>query len=824
MNLKLYLWGYFDMSEKEFPTFVPNPPVGCIPNPNIPAVPYGYSVEEQILALDKKVLCMAGTYNKVMAECYKLLRNMQKAAEENGAYYNKDAVWTEEKFDAESSAIYTLTHINKYDAKNNPINFKLRLAYDNYENKNLKEDMFEASKATSADKMIVAQYQSGAGWYGLNFVDGCKLPTTINESLYTLGFTNERELKLYQNSIGYEQLVNDDIVNSMGVAGILIQDGAITATEYINKIPQYNVKTSRVAIGQNGKTGEIVVLSTGKEDNANKQGMTTSSVASALLSAGCTIATELCEGDNSEMMNKGEFNYIPADNEVPSAVAYWYISRDEFYVNDCQYEIADLTQDYAKALWTNYLNALKIDQEIEDRKTADENLQNQIDDLENTVSTFESRIKTLETNVAGLTTRMSAVETKNTQQDTEIAKKLNKSGDTMSGVLNMGNNKITALSNGTASTDAVNYGQLSSTNTNLSSLTTRVTAAETKLTQQGTAITTLQNNEAKWLDKTTGGEVNGDITISGMNGTLELQGYGTRNGQPQITSTSRELIIEVLQGDVIVKDGTQYDGKGMITNLRTPVNEFDAANKAYVDAHSGGGGGGSGTTISDVTASVDNNTGTPSVDVTYTGSDDNKTIDFAFHNLKGEKGDTGERGATGAAAGFGTPKATVDANTGTPSVTVTATGSNTAKVFNFAFRNLKGAKGDKGDKGDSGGGGTLTLLASGTASADNEMTGIALPKAIGLYKKIYCTASNPSSTWDVGSPEVYTNFNSMVIEIFTGGAMITGTRWYTYGKESTEPDEFYNGSVFISSDALTISEIVLDNLRENSDYKVYGVE
>lgn len=55
------------------------------------------------------------------------------------------------------------------------------------------------------------------------------------------------------------------------------------------------------------------------------------------------------------------------------------------------------------------------------------------------------------------------------------------------------------------------------------------------------------------------------------------------------------------------------------------------------------------------------------------------------------------KGANGTSAGFGTPTASVDANIGTPSVTVTASGANTAKVFNFAFKNLKGQKGDKGD-------------------------------------------------------------------------------------------------------------------------------
>lgn len=178
-----------------------------------------------------------------------------------------------------------------------------------------------------------------------------------------------------------------------------------------------------------------------------------------------------------------------------------------------------------------------------------------------------------------------------------------------------------------------------------------------------------------------------DFTFSGIEG---------QPGQPGLPGPQGVSVLSIDQ----VSSSSQSGGTNVIRVTLDNGQTFDFEVKNGQQGNPGAAAG-----FGTPTASVDANVGTPSVQVTASGPDTAKVFNFAFHNLKGAQGNPG---TPGAAAGFGTPTASVDANTGTPSVQVTSSGPDTAKVFNFAFHNLKGAQGNPGTPGAAAGFGTPT--------------------------------------------------------------------------------------------------------------------
>ena len=708
------------MKHREFPPFIPTDECKCkpAPTPYEPpcCAPCGMTTEEQLMHLNDKVDCMAATYNQVMSECYKTLHNLEEAAEENGAYYGDGEVWTEQGYYADESATYTLTHKAVVDRHGAPIRIGLHLAYDNTTNSKIEQDMFSASKVLYADKILVAQPKTANGWYGNVIYRGAPIATNNDGTLYTVGFTKAGVMRVYQNGIDKEQMLRDTIENAMGCSGVLILNGQLTDDSYRANIPNATEQVARVVIGQNSDTREVIFLTCGNENNVNRKGMTSKACAKILLQYGCDIAVELCEAGSAGAMNKGQFMFIPDNNEVPTAYCYWYISRRCFYKNDYTREVAELMQNYGQVIWENFLTGGKLDntiaklnKEIADRIAADNELQENINAEADTRAENDT---VLQENINAEITRATAAEkTLQTNIDNEKKRaqgaeknledtKVNRAGDTMTGSLqfplnatvNVGPNvkldrygvnvknqvmqliayqgiklyganrsaiTITNLADGVTPDDAVNKRQLNAEVTRATNAEDtekkRAQAAEQQLqanidaemharenadtalhndiiTEQGermaedadllaainkekedraAADSTLQTNintekserlaadsatngridgivagtsNIPYLSTEKGGSVKGAIIVSnGENGLLSLDGNGKSNNTPELNSTGNSLTISVANGDIIVKNEAETDGKGTVTNLKAPTRDSDAVNKKYAD-------------------------------------------------------------------------------------------------------------------------------------------------------------------------------------------------------------------------------------------------
>ncbi len=341
------------------PPFQPQPcppPMPCVPP--APSVCQGMDLYEAMNGLTDRVNTCIATYNDVMANSYQALRNLEHAAEANGAYYGDCEVSTEQGYYADEGNTYCVTRKKVVDRFGEPIRMQLKLAYDNTTNSNLEQPIDDASMIECAQ--VIASCEVGeTGWVGNCFYKGAPLPSVESGEGYCVAFTRNGTMRVYANAINQSQLLNDGVENSMSCVGRIIVDGEVKDEVAAAVAPI-------VAMGQNTVTKEVFFISAGSDANQVKQGLTNRGLSSKacadiLKGYGCDIAVVLSTGDNAMLLDRGENAFVPSTlpNQV-KAKAFWYITRKAHYKNDYDRQLAELIQNYGQLRYTALLNQLSI--------------------------------------------------------------------------------------------------------------------------------------------------------------------------------------------------------------------------------------------------------------------------------------------------------------------------------------------------------------------------------------------------------------------------------------------------------------------------------
>lgn len=381
-------------------------PMPCVPP--APSVCQGMDLYEAMNGLTDRVNTCIATYNDVMAHSYQALRNLEHAAEANGAYYGCCEVSTEQGYYADEGNTYCVTRKKVVDRCGEPIRMYLKLAYDNTTNSNLEQPIDDASMIECAQ--VIASCEVGeTGWVGNCFYKGAPLPSVESGEGYCVAFTRNGTMRVYANAINQSQLLNDGVENSMSCVGRIIVDGEVKDEVAAAVAPI-------VAMGQNTVTKEVFFVSAGSDANQVKQGLTNRGLSSKacadiLKGYGCDIAVVLSTGNNAMLLDKGENAFVPSTlpNQV-KAKAFWYITRKAHYKNDYDRQLAELIQNYGQLRYTALLNQLSILNLKNYTEAEISRIDAQLTQFLQQLEAFNVRLTEVESNYNALVERVDTVE------------------------------------------------------------------------------------------------------------------------------------------------------------------------------------------------------------------------------------------------------------------------------------------------------------------------------------------------------------------------------------------------------------------------------
>ena len=382
------------------------PPVPQFPDCgyHIPPVQYvpGLNEQEQLANLNKKMNELIELFNCNTDKVYGAYEEVVRSAVCNDAFYKEITV--ESGYLADASTSYELVHIPFVDCAGQPIYMEMGLAYNNTTNSGVTESVFDKALEVYADKILPAAERGFQGvtiWKGAPIYSGATTVGTMalipGECDYTLGVTENGYFKIYDtpsdkdNSGMIKTMRQDKVRNSMGCA-VIIRGG-----EYVVDGNLSDMELPCTVMAMNYKTKERFILAIGKDNVASD--ITPEMIANLLKKYDVDVAALTSWGQQSYLLDKGQFSFMPTSTDsdgiptVPQSAAFWYITKRRHFHNDYVKEVAALTIQMGENLWYDELTSeavdnLKLDyvelrndleQEIQDRKDADDALGERID-------------------------------------------------------------------------------------------------------------------------------------------------------------------------------------------------------------------------------------------------------------------------------------------------------------------------------------------------------------------------------------------------------------------------------------------------------------